>query len=87
MPHVIQESYATGEEIHSLCTRIEDSVTGAPLPHIIIACLSLAIIMMNPGISTEQLSDAVSDVSKYICMLLEDPNEPNVDNNDKVRMN
>jgi hypothetical protein len=71
LPNVIQESYATGEEIHALCTRIEDSVTGAPLPHIIIACLSLAIVMMNPTITAEKLSDTVSDVSKYICLTLD----------------
>ena len=69
--HMILESRATGDEISPIIDKIELALDGVKRGHAIIASLSIALILMNPEISAEQLADGVRDVSRYICLLLE----------------
>lgn len=74
---IIQESFATGEEINVICERIEDTLAelGTSRPHALMALISLTLVLMNPGISEEDLQDGVKEVSRYICLLLEGAEE------------
>ena len=73
----ILETKATGEEIEAVIAAIEPSLVNRPTHHVLIACLSLAILIMHPDISPEKLQAAVKGTSQYICMLLSGVDESN----------
>lgn len=67
---IISEATATGEEIFEIVTRIEPALMGVSRGNAVIATLSIAVTLMNPDISPEQLGAAVSGASRWICLFL-----------------
>ena len=68
----IIEATATGETISTIVASVEETLTGIPKGHCVIALLSMVMCLMHPGISADKLQDGVRDVSRYICMMLDD---------------
>lgn len=71
--HNIVQATATGEEINEICVKLEDALVamGISQAHAVIAMLSLVLIIQNPTLSPEELTEALKDVSQYICLRLE----------------
>lgn len=69
---VITTAQATGEDIFELVNKIEPTLYGVERGTALIACLSIAITIMNPDIEPDKLRDAVSGASKWICLFLAD---------------
>lgn len=68
----ISEASASGEDIEKLISAMEPVLLGAPRAHVIIAALSLAITLMQPDISVDELQSAVRGASQYICLAVAD---------------
>lgn len=69
----IQETFATGDEVNTVCEQLEDVLANGGIPrHLaLIALISLTLVLMKPDISEEDLQSGVQDVSRFICLLLE----------------
>lgn len=68
---VVQETFvANGEEITAICNQIEDLFESIQISRTmaIAACLSLSVVLMDPDIDGERLSEVVRDTSRFICM-------------------
>ena len=76
----IAESTASGQEIEAIVTQIEPVIVGIPRGKTIIALLSMVLVLMNPDITPVKLQDGVRDVSRFICLLLDEGDEPVVMN-------
>lgn len=72
---IIGEAHASGEEIFELVSKIEPTLYGVERGKALIACLSIAVTIMNPDIEPEQLQECVSGASKWICLFLAGENE------------
>jgi len=70
MTDAISEAHASGEEIFELVSKIEPALYGVERGKALIACLSLAVTIMNPDIEPQQLQEAVSGASKWICLFI-----------------
>lgn len=75
---IVQESYATGEEINEIISNIEPALYDVNRGHAIIALLSLSLILMNPMVSEEDLHRGVKETSQFMCLFLEgiEPHAP-----------
>ena len=51
---------------------MESSIGHFPSSHVLIACLSLSFIILEPDINLEQLKKAVSDTSRWMANYLDD---------------
>lgn len=72
MPNqMIQESFATGEEVNEVVLAIEEVIADSPRTVTIIALLSLVLMLMNPDITPEELQVGVRDTSQFVCMICE----------------
>lgn len=70
LTHIIEEVAVSGEEIHNLCMELEPHL-GANKQAALIACLSIAIAIMDPNVSQEEIREGVSGASKWICLFLD----------------
>ena len=68
----ITETVVQGSDIAPIIANLELASAGASREHLIIALLSMALITTYPEITPEQLRTAVQDVSRYICLVLDD---------------
>lgn len=66
----VHKTTITGEELAPLICKLEQAASGENCDHVVIALLAMALVMVYPEITPEQLQKAVSDVSAYICMLV-----------------
>lgn len=62
---------ASGDEIATIVNRINLALEGTLSDHVVAACITIAIILQKPDIEGDDLSLAITEVSKYIVMLLE----------------
>lgn len=62
---------ATGEEIDAVISKIEPHLDGVPRVHVLIACISLALLVQYPDLTPDELQQGVRGVSQYICMFLD----------------
>lgn len=77
----IAEQTATGSEIESIVSMIEPVIVGIPRGKSIIALLSMTLVLMHPAITPAKLQSGVQDVSRFICLLLDDnEGEPEIMN-------
>ena len=67
---LIQETKATGAEIDEILKAIEPGLMNRPRHHVLIACLSIAVLIMHPDISPEKLQEGVKGASQWICLFL-----------------
>ena len=61
---------ATGSQIQEIIEQIEPFLIDKPQHHVLIACLSVAILLMDPNISPEELQEGVKGASHYLVMFL-----------------
>lgn len=77
------ESQATGTQIQHLVDRFVSSLPDqAPKSHVVIACLTLAIILMKDEVTSEQIQAGVKGMSEWACLFLSED-----DNADKTKVN
>lgn len=67
----VTTAQASGEEIATIVNRINVALEGTLSDHMVAACITIAIILQKPDIEGEALSSAITEVSKFIVMLLE----------------
>ena len=67
----IQQLSATGEQVGAIIDKIEGAITGEPKHHVLMACLTLALVMQYPNISAEELQEGVKRTSQFIAFYLE----------------
>lgn len=60
-----------GSAIAEIIERLEPLVEEYPRTHVIIACLTLAVLGQNTDISPDELQSIVRGASQYICTELE----------------
>ena len=75
MNNLITEVTVSGERIAPLIANIEAILDGESRDEIIIALISMALIVTYPEINEEQLRQAVQDTSRFICLVLDPPEE------------
>ena|SRR3990167_2022519 len=83
---VIYEASASSDEIQVILDLIEPHLIGFPREHGFMACISMAIILMKPNATEEELQSGLQGTSKYICSLLAGDQMP-MDMKAKVLMN
>jgi len=67
----IVEAHATGAEIQELVDRLLMSLPDlTSRAHAVIACLTLAIILIKENVTPDEIQDGVKGMSEYICLLL-----------------
>ena len=71
----IHETVVSGDEILPIVRHLEQSLIGCPVGHGIIALLSMAFILMKPDVDPDDLERAVTDTSRYMCLLLDKPED------------
>lgn len=76
----ISEQVATGDEVAGVVSMLEDALIGTPRGLCIIALISMSLVLQNPDITPDDLQIGVKEVSRYICLLLDQtevPTDPN----------
>lgn len=73
---IINDVRASGEDIHNLVTAIETMCDGVSKPHLVIACIALALSLQYPDISPEDRVEGVQDISRYMCLWVDTKIEP-----------
>lgn len=68
---LVQEAFATGDEIHTIVSNLEPVLYDVPRGHAIISLLSMTIILMNPLITPDELTESVRQTSEFICLIME----------------
>lgn len=66
----IHEATATGEQIFDIVKTMEPALFGVPRAHGIIACLTIALTLMEPRLTPEELQAGVRGASEWICLFL-----------------
>ena len=66
----MSESFATGSEIFEVIQKLEPALDGVPRAHVVIAALSIALTVMHPNLSPEEIQAGVREVSQFICLWL-----------------
>lgn len=76
----IAEASATGDEIDSIIRVIEPVLHEATdnRAHAIISMLTIAISIMKPEVTAEELQDVVKGTSQYICLALDESHRGNI---------
>lgn len=71
---LIKNVKANGEAIFNLVNDIETAMEKAEASkaEAVIACLAIALSIQYPDISEEDRVDGVQDISRYICLWVED---------------
>ena len=71
MTRVLHTTTASGEEIDKIIARLEVPLEGVKRGHAVISLLSLAIFIMNPMISGDNMQKALTEMSQFICMSMD----------------
>ena len=75
MTELIHETSATGAQIQDIVDAVGPVLEQWPRSHVLIACISIAILLTYPDITPEQLKRGVKGASQWICMFLEAEDE------------
>jgi hypothetical protein len=62
---------ASGEEIFEIVAKLQPALENEPLDHIVMACLAIIMMVMNPNLTPRELSDGVKGASQWICNFME----------------
>jgi hypothetical protein len=66
----VREISATGADVQMIVEQIEPILMGFPRHHVLIACITLAMLMQHPDISPTQLQEGVKGVSQWMALFL-----------------
>lgn len=86
-PTLVQEAFATGEEIGPVVARIEDAIQDVPRTHALIALTSMLLLLQAPHISQEVIYEGVKDISRFVCMWLAGSDASSEESSDPAKMN
>jgi hypothetical protein len=74
----------TGDDVAAVTMKIEEAIIGTPRGHAIVALLSMILILMKPDITMEEMGTQVENISRYICLSLDDTELRVVDDPSKL---
>ena len=72
MDSIISEYSTDGETIDRIVTSLQQTLYGVNRTHGIMAAICLSVIMMKPDVDADTLKTAVKEVSRFMCLLLDD---------------
>ena len=85
---LVQDAFATGEEISPIVEKIQDALSEVPRTHALIALTSLILLLQSPELDEQQLYNGVKDTSHFICTWLAGTDVSSSDEPiDKMKMN
>lgn len=67
----LSEATATGDEILTIVCAIEPALADVPVAHSIMACLSIAAVLINPEASATDVRECIRATSEYICLFMD----------------
>ena len=70
MTELIHETSATGAQIQDIVDAVAPILEQWPRSHVLIACISIAILLTYPDITPEKLKQGVKGASQWICTFL-----------------
>ena len=70
MTDQLHETSATGAEIQEIVDTVGPILEQWPRSHVLIACISIAILLTHPNITPEELQKGVKGTSQWICAFL-----------------
>lgn len=83
----IVETTAPTEVVAQLVAELELVLEGSERAPALISLLSLALIIMHPSITPEELQTGVRDTSKFMCLLHDHKATTDLTDDEKKRMN
>ena len=72
MDSIITETHADGEVIDRIVANLQQTLHGVNRTHAIMSAICLSIILMKPTVDADELKNAVREVSRFICLLVDD---------------
>ena len=70
------EGQATGHQIQVMVDKLVEALPdGAPRAHGVMACLTLAIILIKDGVTPDEIQMGVKGCSEWLCLFLAEPVE------------
>lgn len=72
MQNAMTEAHADGKTIDNLVDVVLNALAGQNRTHKIMATICTSIILMKPDIGSEELGKAVREVSRFICLLVDE---------------
>jgi len=75
----ISQVEVDGDQVYQVILGIEPALEGVPRTHGIIATLSIATMLMHPGISQDRLHDCVKGASEFIALFVAGPDVESID--------
>ena len=66
----MQDTYATGDDLVRIITKIEEALEGETRSDALTAMIAMVLLTQNPALEQDVLSSAVWETSKFICTLL-----------------
>lgn len=68
---MIEEFVTTGEQVYGVVSKMEPVLEGVSRKLAIVACLSIAITLMDPSIEPEDIQAGVREASQHLCLWLD----------------
>ena len=68
---MIEEYTTTGEKVYEVVSKMEPILEGVSRKLAIVACLSIAISLMDPQLEPEDIQIGVREASQYLCLFLD----------------
>jgi len=75
---IVRNHIISGEEIQPIIEAIESAIDGYDRSRIILALLCEALIISDPSISPDKLTECVKLISRYIVLMLDNGEEAKV---------
>jgi len=74
----ITKKHASGVDISRIIHKMEPAIENEERHLVLIACLSIACLVMDPDLTPEQLTDGVAGASEWMSLYLANRNEDGV---------
>lgn len=67
----------TGDDIMKIIANVEPILEGEKRSHAYMALIALALIILNPDLDGDQLQEAITSTSQFMCLAVTPPDTPN----------
>lgn len=67
---------ASAEDVDLIITKIDEVLEGTAVELCVMAMLAITIRLMRPELDNDQVTSAIEEVSKQICLITTDENAP-----------
>lgn len=68
---MITEYKVDGADLSKIIDKLEEVLTGEKKSHILVACLSLALLVMDDDIEAEELAEGVLGASQWMSLYID----------------